>query len=245
MAVVLEAGTPRTYLEAVQYICQMSGVNPPDTLDSPDRNTIRAMLAVKQALNTVWYKHARWPWRWRWSIIEMLADQMWYELPAAFNNAGCTVGVHKTVGSLTYKPYEWLVEQCPFIRSLPPEFGDEDTEAEVIDANYSGVPNYWTIQGGYLGLWYPPSQDFIDATAVKLIVGHYTNLIDPVAGSDELGLPMDILPAHENIALGIFGRYREWPDWKVTMEIGYSQLNDAMARARRAGWESSQLMPED
>ena len=245
MAVVQEYGTPRTYLQAVQLVCQMTGVVEPQTLAGADRNTIRAMLAVKSALNTVWYAHSRWPWRWRWSIIEAVAGQMWYELPLGYSASGSTLGLHKTTGSLTFKPYEWLAENVPYIRNLPPEYGDEDTEAETVAAEYNGVPAIWTIQGGYIGLWYPPSQDFIDATSSKLIIGYYRDLIEPAEDEDEMGLPVDLLPAHENISLATFHRYREIPDWKVTMEIGMGQLAKCVAMARRVFLESAQITMED
>lgn len=244
MAGVVEVGTPRTLLEAVQNACSMGGVNEPATLVSPNRNTARAILAAKEALNRIWYA-TRWDWRWRWAVHNLVAGQMWYELPADYHAAGSTIGMHKAARGLTFKPYEWLLDTYPMIRALPPAFGDSQLVDEDIAADYSGNPMFWTNKGGYLGLWYPPSQDFIDATSSKIIAGYYANLIQPEGDGDELGIPVELYPAHENIMLGIFFHYREWPDWRITEDAGMAMLHKAVMAHRRVYWETSQLMPED
>ncbi|MBK9496738.1 MAG: hypothetical protein IPO08_19995 [Xanthomonadales bacterium] len=241
MTSVVEEGTPKTLLDAVQEVCKMSGVIAPTTLDTPDRNTIRAILAIKQALNLIWYK-AKWDWRWRWWTMELSAGQMWYELPADYHAAGSTVGINKAASSLTFWPYEKLLEIYPNIRNMPPSFGNVDTEQEAVDANYDGNPQLWTIKGGYLGLWAPPAQDFIDSTSPYIVAGYYGQHIPPYDAADELGLPMDLMPALENMALGMFHHYREWPDWKITYDNGLGMLQDAVARSRQAYWENSQLI---
>lgn len=244
MPSVIEQGTPKTLLDAVQEACRMSGVIAPSTLDNPDRNTTRAILAVKQALNLIWYKN-RWDWRWQWATFEMVEGQMWYDLPAGFHAAGATLGINKLASPLTFVAYEMLVEQYPEIRNLPPAFGNADTEQEAVDAGYNSSPDAWTIKGGYLGLWYPPSQSFIDRTSTHVIVGYYAQHVAPTANDDEIGVPVDLYPALENLTLGRFQQYREWPDWKVTYQIGLDQLDQAVARARQVYWETSQLMPRE
>lgn len=245
MPSVVELGTPRTLLAAVQEVCKMSGVVAPATLDSsPDRNTTRAILSVLHALNLIWYK-SRWDWRYRWATITMAAGQMWYDLPVDFHAAGSTIGIHKLASTIDFLPYEQMLARWPNIRNLPAPFGNAQTEQEAVDAACNGTPVAWTTKGGYLGLWSPPAQSFIDMTSSQLILGYYAQFIAPVAGDDEVLVPVDLYPALDNLALGKFHQYREWPDWKTTYQDGLAMLGDAVARSRQVYWENSQLMPED
>lgn len=242
MAGVVEVGAPRTLLSSVQDICGMSGISRPATIVSPDRNTVQAILACQQALNTIWYK-TRWDWRFVWWRLEMVADQMWYDVPLDFDAAGSVFGVHRSSSPIGFLPWEEMIENFPAIRNLPPAFATVDTDLEAVDSACSGMTEHWTIKGGYVGLWQPPSAGFIEQSSPSLVGGYYRKLLMPYGEGDEIEIPMDLYPAHDNLALGIFKQYKEHPDWKVTKQAGEQMLAEAVARQRRVYWESAQLMP--
>jgi hypothetical protein len=103
------------------------------------------------------------------------------------------------------------------------------------------LPNFWTVKAGYVGLWVPPSAAFIEQSSPSLVGGYYRKMFMPTADGDELGLPLDLMPAHDNLALGIFKQYKDQPDSKLAKNEGESLLMEAVARQRRVYWETAQL----
>jgi hypothetical protein len=243
MASVVEEGTPRTFLAAVQDCMRNCGMETPGSLLSPDRNVSRAMFAVNSSLNEIWYRK-RWDWRFTWWPLPIEAGVMWYEVPRGFSATGSRFGVHKIGLSMPFRDYEWLISMYPYIRNMPTPFGFDSMEDEIAEASYSGTPTCWVTKGGYVGLWPPPSQDFIDQTSSTMIGTYYRNFIDLVDGADELGLSVDLEPAHSAMSLGVLQHYKEWPDWKITKDIGQTLLAQAVARSRQMHDSESQLLPE-
>jgi len=238
---VSEVGAPRTYLEAVQKLMGGCGLDRATSLDGADRNTTRAMEAVQSALYEIWYE-AQWDFRFKWGTHELVAKTMWYELPEDFDQPGTECGVHKQVWPITYKHYEWLLEQYPYIRNIPAEFSDSSLTDEADEIDHSGQTGYWTIKGGYLGLVPAPSADHITATSDKVVYGYYKHFVEPVEGGDELGISRELYPAHHYIALGQFKQMLEWSDFKVSEDRGRFLLAKQTVRHQKKYFGDSQLI---
>jgi len=240
---VVETYPPRTFLDAVKLAMQGCGYPAPGTLTGADRNTARAMEAVKVALNEIFHA-TQWDWRFNWWSLTMLDNQMWYEPPADFSVPGAQFGMKDRTFDVRFMSWEQLSLKWPYVRHVPAPFGNATLAAEAVQSTYQGSPYYWTIKGGYVGLWPVPNDDSIEVDGTILIGGYYATHMTVYEDGDELDIPSELYPAHEFLTSAYFKQALEWGDFKITEDRGRGLLVQAVRRHRRKYLTESQLMPE-
>ena len=240
MVVVVETIEPRTFYTAVRRVMEGCGMIDPGSLADPTADVRMAMEAVQDALNEVWYKHT-WEWRRKMWLIEISQGVMWYDLPADWEEAGAKIGMRKIAAPLDFMPWEKLLDARPYIRSVPVEYGGVAMTTQASTDGDPGTPQVWTMFGDYLGIYNPPDEDFMTNYGSDFIATYFRALIEPYDGTDLLGIPVSLYPAHHGIALGLFKQSKQWPDAGMTESRGRSLLMTQVGKASKRDGKIHQL----
>ena len=224
--VTVGSSTPtREFIEAVSRILTQIGESPISTLLNNDsRRVIIAMEAVRDARDEVYYR-TKWEFRRAFMEIELVTNQMWYELPEDYQEMSSDVSLNRKVKNLPYLNYGNLMLQIPELRSFPPGSGVGDLitagQASAQTDNF-GEPHNYTIVNGYIGLYLIPDEDFMDLE-VKLFATYWKQAPSLLTDYDDLGLPRELWNAANLLALANLKKGLDM-DWNGDKADGLSQL---------------------
>lgn len=234
MTVVQQTPGTRTYLEAVKRIVAACGQNEPATLSSPSLTVRRAMRAVEDARDQIYYK-ARWKFRRDFFPVDLVANQMWYELPEDFDDFASGISVNDVTPPLAFIEWERLLQEYPWLRSYPPGAGIMDLtlvlQLSAQDQAF-GIPSVYTQWGlDYVGLMRIPDADYVDAQ-VKLVGSYWRSPASLVSDSDSIDLSRDLWKCHTMLAQASLKEALEFKDWRDDEALGQQFLRDAVAGSR-------------
>lgn len=227
---VVQAGTPeRTLLQAVNKLLINTGKGAIISVASATRHTQMAISAVQDARDDVFYKKL-WQWRREHMEIDLVENQMWYELPADYHKMASPLSLNRAEKMLTYINYETLLKTWPYLRSFPPGSGVGDVNSAVQLAAQGtlafGEPENYTIwQKSYLGFMRIPDAAFVSLEGT--LFAHYwraANLIE--SDYDDIGVPRELWSTHDLLASAKFKKGLEMSDWRDEQILGNKMLGD-------------------
>lgn len=230
--VVVVGSSPgnRTFVQAVDRIIRDIGESGVATLLSPSPRTSTAMRAVEDARDEVYYK-TMWKFRRGLFEVELVENQMWYDLPADFHKLATFVSRNSTDDLIWFKTYDDIMLEFPNLRMFPPgtgvATGDSDTQAQA-QTNTIGTPRYCTDYMGYLGLMPMPNADFV-ALEGRLYAHYWKHAPALASDYDDIGLPRELWSAHHHLALSKLKKAVEYSDWEADRAIGQRELFTASA----------------
>lgn len=227
MAVVGVGGTGQTYLEAVNGLLMSTGKGKLISLVSPSRHTELAMKAVTHGRDVIFYKKL-WQWRREHLAIDLVAGQMWYELPVDYHKMASPLSLNRPDKMVAFVNYDDMLIRWPFLRSFPPGSGVADVTSAIQLSNQTdtyGTPDTYTIwHQDYLGLMRIPDADFVEEEDAR-IFGHYWKQA-PILTSDndQLGIPREMMGAHELLSSSHYKKALEFGDWASEKSEGLQLL---------------------
>ncbi len=242
MVVVGTTSQARTFLAAVQKVLLETGNPDPGTLTGAPRHVMRAMEAVRDALEEVWYA-AEWTWRINHFRIELVENKMWYPLPDDFGSILGPISIFGEDELCKPYAYEKLLEEYPQLRAFPEEsaVADTTTDTQLLTlTDYFGTPTRFVIAGEEMGLFKIPDADCV-ADVISVAPAYYRGSPDLVGDTDQLMIGRAIYRAHHKIALGLFKQYAEMSDWKEDLIIGRDWLDTEVMRHRRRSGASTEF----
>ena len=229
---IVVASTPggRTFAQAVDRIIRDIGESGVATLLSPSQRIATAMRAVEDARDEVYYK-TMWKFRRGMFSIDLVALQMWYELPTDFHKLATFISRNTADDKIFFKTYDDIMLEYPNLRMFPPGTGVASTSSAIQAAqqtNTIGTPVYCTDYMGYLGLFPMPDAAFV-ALEGKLYAHYWKHAPALVGDYDDIGLPRELWSAHHHLALSRLKKAVEYSDWEADRAVGQRELFMASA----------------
>lgn len=230
MVVVGTTTGDRTYLQSVQRLLMEIGEQKVVTLAQPTVRVENAMNAVEAARDEVWYD-TMWPFRRGHFEVELVASQMWYELPEDYHKLASFVSRNNRDFAIDYVTYDKLLEVYPELRLFPPGSGIGSTisvlQAVQQTTNF-GTPLLCADWSGYIALMPVPDADFV--ALERTLYAHYWRHAPALSGDgDYLGLPRNLWDACHHLALSRFKKVLEYSDWEADRLVGQRMLAKAAA----------------
>lgn len=227
MTVVGFGTVERTFIQAVNKVLLSTGKNETATLVGSVSNHVKlAMDAVQEARDRVFYR-TKWNFRRGFWQLELVANQMWYELPADYQRLGSPISLNRQDNALIeYVDYEKLIAMYPDLRAFPPGagVGDIGTVVQLLDQTHNfGESKICTRVDDYIGLMPIPNSDFVDLE--DTLFSTYWKQASPLQGDqDDIGLPREMWECHNLLALAKFRKSLEFSDWGDDWKDGMKQL---------------------
>lgn len=243
MTVLVPHDQDRTFREAVSILLQSAGMPQPATLAGANKNVAAAMSCVNRAAEIIW-SWTDWPWKLRFHKINLVANQVWYELPTDFDEA-----VGPPLGPQGALPIQWieyrkLIESVPGFRFTPEFMGlpllTEQAEAQ----HFQGAPQWYTIVPSYVGFYPMPNAEFVGEIP-SLVQTYMPTFVVMFGDGDFLPLPRQLYTAHHFLSLGLFKQGLEYGDAMADQNTGYELIKKAVARKRMYGEPSYTMLPQD
>lgn len=226
MVVVGASPGGRTYIEAVNRIIGDIGESLVGTLLSPSQRVMAAMRAVEDARDECYYR-TMWKFRRGMFAIDLVALQMWYELPADYHKLATFISRNTTDGQIWFKTYDELLLLYPNMRIFVPGAGVPVSPSQAASqTNTIGTPVCCTDHAGYLGLMPVPDSAFV-ALEGRLYAHYWKHAAGLVGEMDDIGLPRELWQAHHHLALSKLKKVVEYADWEADRNIGMRQLYEA------------------
>lgn len=234
MVVVGAGSTERTLLMAVNRVLGQCGENEESTvsLGTPTRRVMNAWRAVEDARDEIFYDRL-WDWRRGFFDVNLVVNQMWYELPVDYQKMAQFLSRNSKV-PIPYLNYNNLIGQWPELRLFPPGSGVGDVTSALQAAaqtNNIGTPEVYTVWNGYLGMIPIPDANFLDTEDSVLYATYWKDATPLASDNDLIGLPRSLWMAHHNLAMSLFKKSIEAPDWQLEKQDGLRQLHEQSASA--------------
>jgi len=226
MTVVGYGTVERTFIQAVNRLLTGNGKNETATLNGPTRHIQLAMDAVQEARDRVFYR-TKWNFRRGFWELDLVANQMWYELPADYQRLGSPISLNRTSDAvISYVDYERLQAMYPDIRAFPPGagVGDLNTLTQLLDQDHNfGESQFCTRVDDWIGLMPIPNSDFVDLEGT--LFSTYWKQAPPLMGdNDDLALPRELWECCNLLANAKFRKALEFPDWAQDHADGMREL---------------------
>ncbi len=223
--VTVGSTTPtREFVEAVSRLVTQIGEQPVATLLSPSRRVTIAMEAVRDARDEVYYR-TKWEFRRAFMEVELVANQMWYELPTDYEEMASGVSLNRKEHTLPYLDYKNLMLQVPELRTFPPGSGVGDLvtagKALAQTDNY-GEPHAYTTLNGYIGLYLIPDATFV-ALEGTLFATYWKQAPSLISDNDDIGLPRHLWSPANLLALALLKKNID-KEWQGDKADGLAQL---------------------
>lgn len=242
MAIVVETGIERTFLQTVNKAINKIGESSVATLANPTKRIMQAMDAVEDARNEVYY-HTMWEFRRKYHRIELAENQMWYELPGNYQKMATGVSLNRTSKpNLEKYSYEKLLDRWPNMRSFPPGSGvtSLSTAGQLSAQELSfGEPGVYCVVEGYVGLMPIPDEAFTELEDI-LYMSYWAHAPLLESDNDSTGVPMNLWLAMDQLSSAGLLKILEYPDWGVDRAKGTKSL-DREASGGRIGPEDMDL----
>lgn len=228
MVVVGSSSGGRTFLQAVSKIVSEIGEQRPATLLTPSLRITNAMSAVESARDEIYYRTM---WKFRRGIfaIELVASQMWYELPEDYHKLAAFVSRNNRAKNVQYVTYDGLLRMYPDMRSFPPGsgIGGVALARQIVGQTHNfGEPLFCTDQDGYIGLMPIPDSDFVEDEGA--LYAHYWKDAPTLSvDGDDIGIPRSLWEAHHHLALSRLKKVLEFSDWQQDRIVGQRMLTEA------------------
>lgn len=230
MVVVGASPGNRTFMEAVNRTIGDIGESTVGTLLTPSQRVSTAMRAVQDARDEVYYR-TMWKFRRGLFAFDLVASQMWYELPSDYHKLATFISRNNEYDHILYKTYDDLMLLFPNLRHFTPGSGvatSQSAEQAASQTNTIGTPAYCTDHEGYIGLAPVPNETFI-ASDPRLYAHYWKHAPVLVGDHDDLGLPRELWQAHHHLALSKLKKVMEYDDWSADQSLGMRQLFEASA----------------
>ena len=228
--VVVGAGNPeRTFLQAVNRALDAIGENNVGGLANPTDRMNKAMRAVQDARDDIFYKK-KWEWRREHLQINIVALQMWYELPADYHDMASHVSMNRTDKVIGFVRYDDMMLKYPNLRSFPPGAGVGGLESLTqltAQTESFGVPTEYTVwQRDYIGLMPIPDADFITAEGSNLYAHYWRQASTLTVDNDDIGLDRELWGCHDLLAAAYMKKKTGYADWVDDKADGLRILNE-------------------
>lgn len=227
MTVVETVSGGRTFLQATTKLIREIGEQPISTLLQPTVRIKNAMSAVEDARDEVFYR-TMWKWRRAMFRVELVASQMWYELPEDYHKLASQISRNNRDEQIKYLDYGDLLALYPEMRGFPPGSGVSTipTVSQFIaQAENFGTPRFCTDWNGYIGFMPVPDAEFVALEG--FIYGHYWKEAPALtADNDDIGLPRELWEAHNHLALSRLKKVLEYSDWADDRQVGLRMLSE-------------------
>lgn len=231
MAVVAYGNPERTFLQATDRLLSSVGKGNIITVSNPSRHTLLAMRAVSDARDDIFYKKL-WQWRREHFEIDLVAQQMWYALPANYHKMASSISLNRLDKMVDYLEYDDLLRKWPYLRSFPPGAGVgglEQLNVLLDQTDAFGEPDNYTIwQNDYIGLFRIPDSTFVD-TEVTVYAHYWRHPVTLSEDNDDLDLPRELWSAHDLLASSRLKKALEYSDWAADKAEGLALLDERVA----------------